>query len=186
LHLLVIVRSKPRARLLIVDDDKAIRSLLAAVAKRAGFSVDVARDGLEALELLESKAYDIAIVDLMMPRLSGYELVQRISAITPRPAVIVATALTNGDVKTLDDSMVRRVIRKPFDIQSVANTLIETAVQIAAERNSGTVQAAPPETAKLQVVEPSPTEKEIDVKPPDEEAKNGPKPEELPPPGEKH
>jgi CheY-like chemotaxis protein len=155
------VSGKPKARLLVVDDDKAIRSLLATVAKRAGFSVDVAIDGLEALELLENKTYDIALVDLMMPRLSGYELVQRISAITPRPAVIVATALTNGDVKSLDDSMVRHVIRKPFDIQAIVKALVETAVQIAAE-------------------------KKIDVKPLDEDAKSGPKPEELPPPGQKH
>ena len=171
---------KPKARLLIVDDDKAIRSLLTTVAKRAGFSVDAAKDGLEALEMLEKKSYDIAIVDLMMPRLSGYELVQRISSITPRPAVIVATALTNGDVKSLDDSMVRRVIKKPFDIQAVANALIETAVQIAAERQSEASPVAPPETAKLQfVVEPG----QIEVKPLEDKAPVGQPP---PPPEEKY
>ena len=155
--------SKPRARLLIVDDDRAIRSLLATVAKRAGFSVDAAKDGVDALAMLEQKSYDIAIVDLMMPRLSGYELVERMSAMNPRPVVIVATALTNGDTKTLDDSMVRRVIRKPFDIQAVATALIETALQITAER------AAEPsaEPAKLQlIVEPTPeNDVKVEVKP---------------------
>jgi len=129
------VKKKPRKTpLLVVDDDRIIRKLLTRVAERAGFEVDSARDGVEALEMLSRKEYEIAIVDLMMPRLSGYELVQRISNLVPRPTVIVATALTNGDVASLDDSMVRRVIRKPFDIEAVAAALIETAQDIAAQR----------------------------------------------------
>src|SRR5581483_9701083 len=88
---------------------------------------------------LAKKQYDIAIVDLMMPRMSGYDLVQKISTMNPRPVVLVATALMNGDVATLDDSMVRRVIKKPFDINAVAAALVETAKDIA-EKRSG----APP------------------------------------------
>lgn len=123
-----------RISLLVVDDEEAIRTLLARIGERAGFTVDTARDGVEALEMLRRKEYMIAIVDLMMPRLSGYELVQQISTFNPRPFVIVATALTNSAVASLDDSMVRRVIRKPFDIHAVAAGLIETARQIAEAR----------------------------------------------------
>lgn len=128
--------------LLIIDDEPPIRTLLKRVAERAGFDVDTARDGVEALEMLARKDYAITIVDLMMPRLSGYELVQKISTLKPRPTVIVATALTNSDVASLDDSMVRRVIRKPFDIHAVASALIETAKQIAEERSQD-VENAP-------------------------------------------
>ena len=122
-----------KTSLLVVDDDKNIRRLLARIAEREGFEVFTARDGVEALEMFARRGYDIAIVDLMMPRLSGYELVQKISALNPRPIVIVATALTNGDVASLDDSMVRRVIRKPFDVTAVAEALVETARQMIAE-----------------------------------------------------
>ena len=125
-----------KTALLIVDDEEPIRNLLAHVAERAGFDVEVARDGVEALELTARREFLIVIVDLMMPRLSGYELVQKLSTLTPRPCVIVATALTNSDVATLDDSMVRRVIRKPFDIHAVADALVETARQIAEERRA--------------------------------------------------
>ena len=127
------MKEAPKTPLLIIDDEAPIRELLARIARRAGFEVDTARDGIEALEMLAQKNYAIAIVDLMMPRLSGYELVQKISTLQPRPTVIVATALTNSDVATLDDSMVRRVIRKPFDIHAVAQALVETAKQIAEE-----------------------------------------------------
>lgn len=142
-----------RVALLIVDDETPIRELLAKVAARAGFDVDTARDGVEALEMIGRKTYDIAIVDLMMPRLSGYELVQKISTLQPRPTVLVATALTNGDTASLDDSMVRRVIRKPFDIKSVAEALIETAKQIAEERQAVAAPASEPEAT--QPVEPT-------------------------------
>jgi len=128
------VNETVKTSLLIIDDEPPIRTLLKRVAERAGFDADTARDGIEALEMMQRKDYVIAIVDLMMPRLSGYELVQKISTLKPRPTVIVATALTNTDVASLDDSMVRRVIRKPFDIHAVAAALIETARQIAEER----------------------------------------------------
>lgn len=136
-----------RASLLVVDDEEVIRTLLARIGERAGFAVDTARDGIEALEMLARKEYVIAIVDLMMPRLSGYELVQRISTVKPRPVVIVATALTNGAVASLDDSMVRRVIRKPFDIHAVAAALIETARQIVEARAAGTI--SPPDVITI-------------------------------------
>lgn len=132
---MAVSEEKSKPPLLVVDDDRAIRKLLERIAIRAGFAVDSATDGQHALELLEKKAYDIVVVDLMMPRVSGYELVQKISAIVPRPTVIVATAMTNTDVARLDDSMVRRVIRKPFDVDSVAKMLIEVASEVAAGRS---------------------------------------------------
>ena len=140
-------------RILVVDDDKTIRKLLERVASRAGFDVEVARDGLEALEMLGRQTYDIAIVDLMMPRLSGYELVQQISTMSPRPTVIVATAMMNGDAASLDDSMVRRVIKKPFDINAVAAALIETARQIADERNSTSAPVVVVDDGAVKAVE---------------------------------
>lgn len=150
-------------RILVVDDDKTIRTLLERVAKRAGFEVESAKDGLEAVEMLAASVFDIAIVDLMMPRMSGYELVQHISTMNPRPTVIVATAMMNGDASTLDDSLVRRVIKKPFDIKAVANALVETAMAIAEQKKNSTaphvVVVKDPETT---VDESPPTRTESD------------------------
>jgi DNA-binding response OmpR family regulator len=147
------VQATGKTKLLIVDDDAPIRKLLERVALRAGFDVDCAKDGLDAFEMILRKQYDIAIIDLMMPRMSGYDLVQKVSTLNPRPAIIVATALTNGDVSKIDDSLVRRVIRKPFDVESVAETLIETARQIADQQAAAAsaVPVAPPEAAIIRV-----------------------------------
>jgi DNA-binding response OmpR family regulator len=124
-----------KGRLLVVDDDRAIRKLLERIARRAGFEADGARDGVEALEMLDRGQYDVALIDLMMPRLSGYELVQRIGTRDPRPVLIVATALTSGDVKSVDDTLVKQVIRKPFDVNAVIAAL-----------NAAIAPAAVPET----------------------------------------
>jgi CheY-like chemotaxis protein len=142
-----------KGRLLVVDDDHAIRKLLERIAKRAGFEVESAKDGIEALELIEAGDYDVALVDLMMPRLSGYELVQRISTRERRPVVIVATALTNADVSTVDDTMVRRVIRKPFDVQAIVTALTEAMEHLMAKR------------AMLSVADPPQDETVNDEKP---------------------
>ena len=147
------VSNGAKKRLLVVDDEKPIRQLLARIAQRAGFDVDTAIDGQQALEMLQAKPYAIAIVDLMMPRLSGYELLQKIATLNPRPVVLVATAMANGDVASLDDSMVRRVIKKPFDINAVARALIDTAKQLADQQQLADeeIQVAPPEVAKIPV-----------------------------------
>jgi len=175
------VSSRSKVPLLIVDDDAPIRKLLERVAARAGFEVDTAKDGVEALEKMQRKQYAIAIVDLMMPRLSGYDLVQKISTMNPRPDVIVATALTNGDVAKIDDTRVRRVIKKPFDVKAVAEALVETARQIsqkeaAAERE---IPVAPSDTVVIRVndktivkIETAPELRNIDGKRADVDDKN--------------
>lgn len=133
-------------RLLIVDDDRPIRHLLRRLALRAGFDADTAKDGHHAVEKLNAATYDIVIIDLMMPRISGFELIEHINTLHPRPTVIVATAMTNGDIRRIDDSMIRRVIRKPFDIDAVSKALIETAAELAANRK---VASVPPEIKKI-------------------------------------
>lgn len=139
--------------LLVVDDDAAIRKLLQRIALRAGFAVDTAADGLQALEMLRQKPYDIAIIDLMMPRLSGYDLVQKINDMNPRPCLIVASAATDAAMRSLDDSLVRTVIKKPFDIEAVAKALVETAEFVAKQRGETTTIPVAPEGVKIEVSE---------------------------------
>lgn len=181
-----------KVSLLVVDDDPPIRRLLERVAKRAGFDVDSAKDGVQALEMLARKRYQIAIVDLMMPRLSGYELMQRISSLEPRPHVVVATAMGNTDVPGIDASVIRRVIRKPFDIDALARVLIEMAGEIS--ENRGTVPGltvAPPEITAVppEVTIAGPDVATLPVSGPTMEANDRPtatpledKATELPPP----
>lgn len=116
-------------QILIVDDDPAIRNLLRLVAERRGLSADMAADGAEALQLLVESRYDLAIIDLMMPRLNGYELVTALRTFPQRPAVVIATAMTDSVLGMLEADLVHSIIRKPFDIDMVGSMMTAVVTQ---------------------------------------------------------
>src|SRR5438045_3980280 len=82
-------------KILVIDDDLAIRVLLQAVLRRMKFDVEQAEDGAAGLEMVSSNGgYDLILLDLMMPRLNGYEFIDRIAEHYPddRPHIVVFTA----------------------------------------------------------------------------------------------
>lgn len=108
-------------RILVIDDDLAIRVLLQAVLKRMKFDVTLAEDGAAGLEKLESDAaFDLILLDLMMPRLNGYEFIERISARPreQRPHIIVFTAAGKRGVDKIPENSVCNSILKPFDLDT--------------------------------------------------------------------
>ncbi len=118
-----------RGRILVVDDEPAIRALLKKIIERRGYLVDDAKDGAEAIHLLQDSAYDLMLIDLMMPNVNGFELVDYLAAHPGkrRPSVIVITAATESKpLRHLDPSIVHSVVRKPFDIDVVAD-LVDAA-----------------------------------------------------------
>jgi chemosensory pili system protein ChpA (sensor histidine kinase/response regulator) len=108
-------------RILVVDDDDAIRALLQTVLRRRGFRVDGARNGVEALEQLAANACALVVLDLMMPRMSGYELLDHLSrqSIMSRPRVLVLTAGLDTRLIPADftNDLVIGTVHKPFDIE---------------------------------------------------------------------
>jgi DNA-binding NtrC family response regulator len=72
----VAVSSPPRPTLLVVDDDRAIRELVRSVGERAGFDVTLCADGSEALNELRQHHYDLAAIDLCMPRTGGLDVLR--------------------------------------------------------------------------------------------------------------
>jgi DNA-binding response OmpR family regulator len=115
------------SKVLVADDDPALRGLIKLVAARAGFEVDTAVNGIEALEKIRTNRYAIAVVDLMMPRMSGYELVDHLAEIENRPAVLVVTAMNDAQLPQLDGNVVNSIVRKPFDIGMLSAVLTELA-----------------------------------------------------------
>jgi DNA-binding response OmpR family regulator len=105
------------ADVLVVDDDPAIRTLLQLIVRRAGFQCDTACDGKEAIDLMTANNYKVAIIDLMMPRVNGYEVLEHLGHFLRRPAVIVATAMGGAYVRDLDGRVVHSIVRKPFDLE---------------------------------------------------------------------
>lgn len=107
-------------RILVIDDDLAIRVLLQAVLKRMMFDVELAEDGQVGLDKLKhDRSYDLILLDLMMPRVNGYEFIERIGQDYPdhRPHIIVFTAAGKRGVEKIPANAVCNSILKPFDLE---------------------------------------------------------------------
>jgi DNA-binding response OmpR family regulator len=106
------------ARVLVADDDHSIRQLVCTIIQREGLEVDCAADGEEAIGFLKSKEYSVILLDLMMPRVDGFGVIEYLKAHTParKPVVLVISAYADQRFKEVDPMMVAGVIRKPFEI----------------------------------------------------------------------
>ena len=77
--------------LLVVDDDNDYRATLVRRFSRCGYNVHEASDGAEALERAERRQFDVAIIDMMMPKVSGFELLEKLKAAQPECEIIMLT-----------------------------------------------------------------------------------------------
>ena len=101
-------------RILLVDDDPNLLRLVAEQLRDDGFDVTTARDGAEALRILERTWPDLLIVDLMMPRIDGLTLARRVKERADLP-VIVLSAIDSGDSKASAlEAVAEDYVTKPF------------------------------------------------------------------------
>src|SRR5262245_64225952 len=81
-----------RRNILIVDDDRALRHALAELLKDAGHAVDQAADGPEAVRRIGNGAFDVVLLDIGLPGMSGLDVLGQLQSATSRPIVIMMTA----------------------------------------------------------------------------------------------
>jgi DNA-binding response OmpR family regulator len=108
--------------ILIVDDEADIVDFLTTVLADEGYKTEVARDGLEALERIEANVPSLVILDLMMPRMSGMEVLDslRKKAPDPRPSIIVLSAKsTHHDILQALENGADDFIPKPFELEDL-------------------------------------------------------------------
>ena len=118
--------TKATARILIVDDERNIRKNLCMVVEAAGYQADAARDGDEALAKCREQPYDVAFVDLRMPKMGGLTLLGYIRSLNPNTAVVILTA--HGSVTDAVDAMKLGAVdflQKPFDPKKIPLLLEE-------------------------------------------------------------
>ena|ERR1041385_3577096 len=81
------------SRILVVDDEEAVRQVSAAVLSRFGYQTETAKDGAAAWEALQTKSYDLLITDNNMPKVSGVELVKKLRSANMTMPVILASGV---------------------------------------------------------------------------------------------
>jgi DNA-binding response OmpR family regulator len=116
-------------RVLIVDDDDAIRSMVERILRREKYDVDSARDGFEAIQKLAERDYGTVLLDLMMPRVDGHGVLEYLERErdAPRPWVIIMTANLPSASAAAGSRPVFRVLPKPFDIRQLITHVRECA-----------------------------------------------------------
>ena len=112
-------------RILVVDDDAAIRTMMERVLHHERFHVDVACDGFEAIEKLSSNDYDTIVLDLAMPRIDGIGVLRYIENLRPDigKKVILVTANLPVVPEAATALPVAAVLTKPFDIRTLVSEI---------------------------------------------------------------
>lgn len=112
---------------LVVDDDDAIRDMVAETLQYEGYAVEVAENGAEALERLRQKQPDAIVLDLMMPVMDGWQFVEALRELDARAEVpIVVMSAAHQLHETADRLLakgVRAVLAKPFDLDALIGVI---------------------------------------------------------------
>ena len=128
----------PQGNVLIVEDDDSVRHLLIEYLKQTStLHVDSARDGADALHHVRVRSYDVIILDVMMPHMTGIDFLDSLQVLSAdrtvktlrrQPAVIVITSATaeqipNDRLEERSPGIVRAVLRKPLELNQLQSWL---------------------------------------------------------------
>jgi len=125
---------KSSQRILVADDDSAIRELIAISLSRSGYEVDTARDGAEAWKALNEVSYYLLITDYQMPKVTGLELIQLLrSKEMALPVILVSGTIPTEELRRQPWLNVDATLPKPFNVEelldvvkNILSSLVET------------------------------------------------------------
>jgi CheY-like chemotaxis protein len=117
------INGRNESRILIADDDASIRQLLTTIVKRERLTVDSAVDGEDAIRKLRQHEYSVILLDLMMPNVDGFGVIDYLREHPPanKPVVLVITAYADQKFKRVDPDVVAGVVRKPFEVAELGS-----------------------------------------------------------------
>jgi DNA-binding response OmpR family regulator len=114
------MEKEKKARILVADDNEQLRQTLAEQLREAGYDVLEAASGNDAIPLLHGKEIHLAVLDLKMPYIEGYEVLKFIKASFPRTKTIILTAYSDlKNTKRCRDLGADEVMGKPYNIEEL-------------------------------------------------------------------
>lgn len=108
-----------RARILLAEDDEAMRAYLDRALTNAGFHVDSVDRGTAAIPLLQDHEYDLLLSDIVMPEMDGIELAQRCNELSPATKVMFITGFAAVTLKASREQPQAKVLSKPFHLKDL-------------------------------------------------------------------
>ena len=113
------MNSRPAPRILLAEDDDAMRTYLERALNNAGYAVDAVDRGTAAVPLLENGAYELLLSDIVMPEMDGIELAQRCNEVSPHTKVMFITGFAAVTLKASREQPHARVLSKPFHLRDL-------------------------------------------------------------------
>jgi CheY-like chemotaxis protein len=122
-----LIKKRKEARILVIDDEESVRSVLSRILTQVKYQVNVAKDGEEGIRLFNEKEFDIVLTDLGMPGMSGWDVCRAIKKMNPRTPVGIITGwgMEIGEEK-MKEVELDFLISKPFDFNQILNTVAKT------------------------------------------------------------
>src|SRR6185436_9746192 len=117
------VHPEQASRILLVDDDPRLLTVLSDTLQACGHSVTTAVKGEDALEMFDSAKHDVVITDLGMPRMNGWEVAERVKMRAPQTAVFLLTGWGEGVTASDSSRFVDQVIAKPISADALLEQL---------------------------------------------------------------
>jgi len=113
-------------KILVVDDDDALRESIVSILESEGYVLDVAKSGFEAEIKLRNKIYNLVLLDIRLPDITGIELLAKINKFTPRTKKIVLTGFpdTETAIKSVNEKADAYLV-KPFDPDALLEVIAE-------------------------------------------------------------
>jgi DNA-binding NtrC family response regulator len=143
-----------RGKILAIDDEPNIRRLIQNEFQLEGFEVTVAKDGEEGLALLDQQTFDIVLLDIKLPRMSGIEVLRKLKRRAPLTEVFMITGY--GDIKTAVESLklgAREYITKPFKLDELITLVKELIPDAQKKGETGLPAAAHPVSDETNFVD---------------------------------
>ena len=114
-------------RVLVCDDDPEIRRILVLALARKALHIDEASDGRIALQMLRDNRYAVVLVDLMMPGVDGFAVLDSLRQDPNPPVVLVVSGAGRQMLDRVDTSRIHGVVKKPFDPIELAEVVAACA-----------------------------------------------------------
>lgn len=122
------------AKIVLIEDDREIRTTLTSVLAAAGYEVSAAQNGIEGQKLIKSAEPDLIITDMMMPQLGGFPVLEFLKNLDNPPPVIMITANEGGRHKAYAEMLgVANYLRKPFAMDVMLDA-VEKALKDAKKK----------------------------------------------------
>lgn len=113
-----------KSRILVVDDEEALRTVLSSELTGAGYEVSSAADGDEAISIVQNKKFELILLDIKMPKVDGFEVLKFVKSNYPAIKIIMLTGF--ADLKNAIESKKQGAedfVSKPYDLVDLLTTI---------------------------------------------------------------